>query len=69
MAKPMVAYSAGFGTSPRKRLGRAGAIVDGSPGAAADEKVALEAAGILVAPAPADVVPLLRQRLERRRSQ
>jgi succinyl-CoA synthetase alpha subunit len=69
MTKPVVAYIAGFGAPPGKRMGHAGAIVDGSSGTAADKKAALEAAGIPVASAPADVVPLLRQRLERRRSQ
>jgi succinyl-CoA synthetase alpha subunit len=69
MTKPVVAYIAGFGAPPGKRMGHAGAIVDGSSGTAADKKAALEAAGIPVACAPADVVPLLRQRLEGRRSQ
>jgi len=69
MTKPVVAYIAGFGAPPGKRMGHAGAIVDGSSGTAADKKAALEAAGIPVASAPADVVLLLRQRLERRRSQ
>jgi len=68
MTKPVVAYIAGFGAPPGKRMGHAGAIVDGSSGTAAEKKAALEAAGIPVASAPADVVPLLRQRLERRRS-
>ena len=69
MTKPVVAYIAGFGAPPGKRMGHAGAIVDGSSGTAADKKAALEAAGIPVASAPADVVPLLGRHLERRRSQ
>ena len=68
MTKPVVAYIAGFGAPPGKRMGHAGAIVDGSSGTAAEKKAALEAAGIPVASAPADVVPLLRKQLERRRS-
>jgi len=68
VSKPVVAYIAGFGAPPGKRMGHAGAIVEGSSGTAAEKKAALEAAGIPVASAPADVVPLLQARLERRRS-
>jgi len=68
VSKPVVAYIAGFGAPPGKRMGHAGAIVEGSSGTAAEKKTALEAAGIPVASAPADVVPLLQARLERRPS-
>ena len=69
MTKPVVAYIAGFSAPPGKRMGHAGAIVEGSSGTAAEKKVALEAAGIPVAAAPSEVVPLLRQRLEGRLAQ
>jgi succinyl-CoA synthetase alpha subunit len=69
MTKPVVAYIAGFSAPPGKRMGHAGAIVEGSSGTAAEKKAALEAAGIPVAAAPSEVVPLLRQRLEGRRPQ
>jgi succinyl-CoA synthetase alpha subunit len=68
VSKPVVAYVAGFGAPPGKRMGHAGAIIEGSSGTAAEKKAALEAAGIPVAAAPADVVPLLQAHLERRRS-
>jgi len=68
VSKPVVAYIAGFAAPPGKRMGHAGAIVEGSSGTAAEKKAALEAAGIPVASAPADVVPLLQALLERRRS-
>ena len=68
VSKPVVAFVAGFGAPPGKRMGHAGAIVEGSSGTAAEKKAALEAAGIPVASAPADVVTLLQARLERRRS-
>jgi succinyl-CoA synthetase alpha subunit len=68
VSKPVVAYVAGFGAPPGKRMGHAGAIIEGSSGTAAEKKAALEAAGIPVAAAPADVVPLLQAQLERRRS-
>ena len=68
VSKPVIAYIAGFGAPPGKRMGHAGAIVEGTSGTAAEKRAALEAAGIPVAAAPADVVPLLREQLERRRS-
>jgi succinyl-CoA synthetase alpha subunit len=68
VAKPVVAYIAGFGAPPGKRMGHAGAIVEGSSGTAVEKRAALEAAGIPVAKAPVDVVPLVRAQLERRRS-
>ena len=67
ISKPVVAYVAGFGAPPGKRMGHAGAIIEGSSGTAAGKKAALEAAGIPVAAAPAEVVPLVRARLERSR--
>jgi len=67
VSKPVVAYVAGFGAPPGKRMGHAGAIVEGSAGTAAEKRAALEAAGIPVARAPAGVVALVQAQLERRR--
>lgn len=69
MTKPVVAYVAGFSAPPGRRMGHAGAIVEGSAGTAAEKKAALEAAGIPVATAPAGVVPLLREVGSRRQVQ
>ncbi len=66
VSKPVVAYLAGFGAPPGKRMGHAGAIVEGTSGTAVEKKVALEAAGIPVASSPAGVIPLVRERLEDR---
>jgi succinyl-CoA synthetase alpha subunit len=67
VTKPVVAYLAGFSAPPGKRMGHAGAIIEGGAGTAEGKKRALEAAGIPVAKAPAEVVPLLRQSMERAR--
>jgi succinyl-CoA synthetase alpha subunit len=67
--KPVVACVAGFSAPPGKRMGHAGAIIEGSAGTAADKKAALEAAGIPVAATPADIGRLLPEALKRRRPQ
>ncbi len=67
MTKPVVAYVTGFSAPPGKRMGHAGAIVEGSAGTAAEKKAALEAAGIPVAAAPAAVARLMLEAGSRRR--
>ncbi len=61
--KPVVGFIAGQTAPPGRRMGHAGAIISGSSGTAAEKMEALRQAGIAVMERPADVVPLLRERL------
>jgi succinyl-CoA synthetase alpha subunit len=63
VAKPVVAYIAGFEAPVGKRMGHAGAIVTGSAGTAAAKAEALEAVGVQVARTPSEVARLVADRL------
>ena len=61
--KPVVGFIAGQTAPPGRRMGHAGAIISGSSGTATEKMAALAKAGISVMKRPADVVPLLKERL------
>jgi succinyl-CoA synthetase alpha subunit len=59
MTKPVVAFIAGQTAPSGKRMGHAGAIIEGGAGTAADKVKALEAVGVRVAKHPEEIPSLL----------
>ena len=61
MSKPVVSYIAGRTAPPGKRMGHAGAIIQGDSGTVASKTKALNEAGVDVAKKPSEIVELLKK--------
>lgn len=63
VTKPVVSFIAGRTAPPGKRMGHAGAIISGGSGTAAEKIKALNAVGIPVAVAPAEIADLMLEQM------
>ena len=63
ISKPVVAYIAGVTAPPGKRMGHAGAIIEGESGTAKSKITALEEAGVTVASTPSEIVKVIKDAL------
>jgi succinyl-CoA synthetase alpha subunit len=63
---PVTAFIAGKTAPPGRRMGHAGAVISGGRGTAAGKIEALRAAGVHIAPTPAEIGTTMKKALEER---
>lgn len=63
ISKPVVAYIAGLTAPPGKRMGHAGAIIEGSAGTAESKIKALESVGVKVGKTPMEVAEIVQHEI------
>lgn len=61
ITKPVVAYIAGRTAPPGKRMGHAGAIIEGDAGTADSKMKALKSAGVEVAEQPSQIAAIMKE--------
>lgn len=62
ISKPVFAYISGTTAPPGKRMGHAGAIIEGTSGTAESKIEALESAGVQVAQKPSQIVDMIKSK-------
>lgn len=60
ITKPVIAYIAGVTAPPGKRMGHAGAIIEGESGTALSKMKALKASGVEVARRPSEIADIIK---------
>ena len=61
VTKPIISFIAGVSAPLGKRMGHAGAIIEGTDGTAQNKKELLAKLGVKVADVPSDIVELIKE--------
>lgn len=63
ISKPVVSYIAGITAPPGKRMGHAGAIIEGNTGTAKNKIEALKSVGVNIAKTPSQIVDIIKNKV------
>ncbi|GAA5819205.1 MAG: succinate--CoA ligase subunit alpha [Methanobrevibacter sp. CfCl-M3] len=61
ISKPVISYIAGITAPPGKRMGHAGAIIEGNAGTASNKIEVLKSVGVNIAETPSQIVDVIKQ--------